>query len=296
MAPAGMTTPRIGASLRMLGASFAFAIMSAGVKLASTHGVPLGQTVFYRGLVSLVLVLSYMRLTAVPFATPHWRAHLQRGIAGFCGMILYFGSITLLPLSTSITLNYTSPLLMAAVLLLRHRERPPLSVVAALLGGFVGIVLLLRPSYDGSQWFGALLALGSAVTTVIAALNIRFIGRLDEPVSRTVAYFSLFVTLGSLPWYVTTRPSHIDWMGIGLVAVVAIFSTLGQFLLTVAYQRGHTLLVSLLGYSQVIFTTLIGIALFNDHPGLGAWLAIALIIASGAAATVFVRGSGASAA
>jgi S-adenosylmethionine uptake transporter len=291
-----MTSPRTGASLHMLWASLAFAIMATGVKLAGMHGVPLGQTLFYRGVVSLVLVLGYMRLAGVPFATPHWRAHLQRGVAGFCGMILYFGGITLLPLSTAVTLNYTSPLLLATLLLLRHRERPPSSMVAAMLGGFVGIVLLLRPSYDGSQWFGALLALGSAVTAAIAALNIRSIGRLDEPVSRTVAYFSLFVTLGSLPWFVTTHPSRIDWFGIGLVLIVGVFATLGQFMLTAAYQRGHTLLVSLLGYSQVIFTTLVGIALWKDHPGLGAWLAIALIIASGAAATVFVRGSAAGAA
>ena len=49
---------------------------------------------------------------------------------------------------------------LAAMLLVGHRERPPLSLVLALLGGFIGIVLLLRPSYERSQWFGVLLALG----------------------------------------------------------------------------------------------------------------------------------------
>jgi S-adenosylmethionine uptake transporter len=273
----------------MLWASLAFAMMATGVKLAGMHGVPLGQTLFYRGVVSLTLVLGYMRFAGVSFPTPHWRAHVQRGVAGFLGLILYFGGITLLPLSTAVTLNYTSPLLLATLLLLKHRERPPLTMVAAMLGGFIGIILLLRPSYDRSQWFGALLALSSAVTASIAALNIRSLGRLDEPVSRTVAYFSLFVTLGSLPWFVVTHPSRIDWTGVGLVLLVGVFATLGQLSLTVAFQRGHTLLASLLGYSQVIFTTLIGIALWDDHPGIGAWLAIALIIASGAAATVFVR-------
>jgi drug/metabolite transporter (DMT)-like permease len=158
-----------------------------------------------------------------------------------------------------------------------------------MLGGFVGIVLLLRPTYDPSQWFGVSLALGSAVTAAIAALNIRSLGRLDEPVARTVAWFSLFTTLGSLPWFLATDPTRLTPAGAACLLAVAVLATAGQVLLTLAYQRGHTLLVSLLGYSQVIFTTFIGIALWGDHPGIVSWLAMALIIASGAAATMFVR-------
>jgi S-adenosylmethionine uptake transporter len=60
-------------------------------------------------------------------------------------------------------------------------------------------------------------------------------------------------------------------------------------MLTLAYQRGHTLLVSLLGYSQVIFATFFGIGLWGEHPGVISWLAMALIVASGVVATVFVR-------
>ncbi len=284
-------SPKVHASLWMLGASLLFAAMAAAVKLAADAGVPLGQTLFYRGLISVLLMGGYMRATGVALRTPHWRAHFQRGSAGFLGMIAYFGGITLLPLSAAVTLNYTSPLLMASWLLLRHRERPPLSMVAAMLGGFAGILLLLRPSYHSSQWLGVALALASAVTAVVAALNIRSLGRLDEPVTRTVWYFGLFTTLGALPWCLATDPAAINAAGIACVVAVGVLATLGQVLLTLAYQRGHTLLVSLLGYSQVIFTTLIGMVLWQDHPGLGSWLAIALIVASGAAATIFTRRS-----
>src|SRR5579859_3660192 len=125
----------------MLGASAAFSCMAATVKLAALRGVPLGQTLFYRGLISLVLTLAYMRLTGVAFATPHWKAHLQRAVASYLGLILYFSGIRLLPLAAAITLNYTSPLLLAGTLLVKHRERPPGLMVIALLGGFAGVVL-----------------------------------------------------------------------------------------------------------------------------------------------------------
>lgn len=284
-------SPKVQASLWMLGASVAFALMAAAVKLAAQHGVPLAQTLFYRGVISVAMMALYMRVTGVEFRTPHWRAHFQRGSAGFLGMIAYFGGITLLPLAAAVTLNYTSPLFLASMLLIRHRERPPPAMVAAMGAGFLGILLLLRPTYHSSQWLGVTLALASAVTAAIAALNIRSLGQLDEPISRTVAYFAFFTTVGSLPWYLTTDLTAIDAAGIACVVAVGVLATLGQVLLTLAYQRGHTLLVSLLGYSQVIFTTLIGMALWQDHPAVGSWLAIALIVASGAAATVYTRAS-----
>ena len=93
-----MRAPAIrAASLWMLGASLAFAGMAASVKLAAQQGVPLGQVLFYRGLLSLLLMYAWMRVVGVAFRTPHWRAHLQRGIAGVIGMMAYFGGITLLP-------------------------------------------------------------------------------------------------------------------------------------------------------------------------------------------------------
>ena len=273
----------------MLGASVAFACMAAGVKLAAMHGVPLGQMLFYRGLISLLVMGAYMYWTDVSFSTPHWSAHLQRGIASYIGLIAYFAGIMYLPLASAVTLNYTSPLLLASMLLVIHRERPPVPMALAMFSGFAGIVLLLRPSYDLSQWFGVALALGSALAAAIAALNIRSLGKLAEPTARTVMLFSLFITLGAVPWYLASKPAQIDLHGALCLLGVGVFATIGQVLLTLAYQHGHTMLVSLLGYSQVVFTTLIGIALWGDHPGLNGWLAISLIIASGLAAKMFVR-------
>src|SRR5262249_40902785 len=153
----------------------------------------------------------------------------------------YFGGIRFLPLAAAITLNYTSPLLLAGTLLVKHHERPPGLMVVAILSGFVGVLLLMRPNYDSSQWFGVLLALGSAITAVIAALNIRSLGRLEEPIVRTVAYFSLYVTIGALPWFLFSHPRHIDLRGALYLAAMGVFATFGQVLLTLAYQRGHTL-------------------------------------------------------
>jgi drug/metabolite transporter (DMT)-like permease len=267
----------------MLGASVAFAGMAACIKLASLHGVPTAQIMLFRGLVSLALLGLYQHRLRVPFATPHWKAHLQRGVVSFFGMLTYVGGISLLPLATAVTLNYTSPVILALLLHFMAGERSQPHLLASIAGGLVGVVLLLKPSYDHSLLPGALLALASALLAAIAALNIRALGRLDEPPSRTVLYFSLCITVGSLPLFLFgSHPAPLDAIGTLDVIAVGALATLGQFMLTLAYQRGQALLVSLLGYSQVVFTSLIGIVLWDNHPTVSAWLGMALIIVSGA--------------
>ena len=273
----------------MIGASLAFTGMATCIKLAAENGVPIGQILFYRGAVSLLLMYSFLRLKRMPLATPHWQAHAVRGGIGLVAMLLYISAVVLLPLSMAVTLNYTSPLVLACMLLIIYRERAQPLMFAAMLGGLCGIVLLLRPTFHPSQWLGIAVALGSAVTAAISALNIRALGELNEPPARTVLYFSLFVTLGALPLFLFSDPTSLSLAGAICVLGAGTLATAGQGMITLAYQRGQTLLVSLLGYSQVVFTSLLAMLIWNDPLSLLSWLGMALVIASGAAASMFSR-------
>lgn len=273
----------------MIGASLAFTGMATCIKLAAEHGVPTGQILFYRGAVSLLLMYLYLRWQQMPLATPHWKAHAIRSGFGLLAMLLYITGIVLLPLPTAVTLNYASPLVLACMLLIIYRERAHPLMLLAMFGGLCGIVLLLRPTFDASQWLGGVVALASAVTAAISALNIRALGKLNEPPARTVLYFSFFITLGALPLFIVSEPQSLTIDGGLCVLGVGTLATAGQAMITLAYQRGHTMLVSLLGYSQVVFTSLIAMLLWNDRLSLLSWLGMALIIVSGAAASVFAR-------
>jgi S-adenosylmethionine uptake transporter len=202
-------------------------------------------------------------------------------------MLFYVSAIAQLPLGTAVTLNYLSPVCLALMLLVVHRERPTARMILSITGGIAGIGLLLRPTYDSSQWYGALMGIASAVTAAIAALNIRQLGRLNEPAARTVFYFSLCITLGSVPGLALSPEPSWPRNGTAYALAAGVLATVGQVMLTLAYQRGIAMLASLLGYSQVVFTSLIGIMLWNDRPALGSWLGMGLIIASGAAAVMY---------
>jgi drug/metabolite transporter (DMT)-like permease len=275
----------------MIGASLSFAGMAAFIKLAANDNVPITHILFFRGFVSVVLAVAFLRLRRIPIATPHFKAHVLRGCAGFAAMLTYIAAIAHLPLATAVTLNYTSPLLLAVMLLVVHRERPHPILLAALVSGLGGIVLMSRPIYDQSQWLGGVLGLLSALLAAVSALNIRMLGRLAEPPARTVLYFSMFIACAALPLYLMNHPRDITGLGVLYSCSAAALATIGQWMLTVAYQQGHTLLMSLLGYSQVVFSSILGVWLWNDVVPLVSWLGIAMIVGSGAGAVFSVRTS-----
>jgi len=269
----------------MLGSSLAFAVMASCIKLASQYRVPIVQIVFYRGLISVVVIGLFLFKRGISFATPHWKAHAQRGIVGFLGTLTYVAAVALLPVPNAVTLNYTSPAFLALILLVVHRERPVPLVMLSMAAGLGGIVVLLRPSYDTSQLFGGAVAIASALFAALTALNIRALGRLDEPASRAVFYFSLCIAIGALPWFVLSHPSSLEDEGALYVLGAGLAGIAGHVMLTLAYQRGHTMLVSLLGYSQIVFTSVLGMALWNDRPTLLGWVGMGLVVASGVVAT-----------
>ena len=102
-------------SLWMIVASLLFACMGVCVKLGSAH-LSTGELVFYRGLIGLLMMAVLLRVQGIPFATPHWKLQLSRGLSGTVALMCYFFALGILPLATAVTLNYTSPIFVALIL------------------------------------------------------------------------------------------------------------------------------------------------------------------------------------
>jgi drug/metabolite transporter (DMT)-like permease len=141
-------------SLWMIVASLLFACMGVCVKLGSAYFTT-GELVFYRGFVGLLMMALLLRLQGTPYATPHWRLQLSRGVSGTIALMCYFFALAILPLATAVTLNYTSPLFVAVLLAWWLRERVGKSLFAAVGLGFIGVILLLQPTLQPEQWAGA---------------------------------------------------------------------------------------------------------------------------------------------
>ena len=277
----------------MVAASLLFACMGVCVKLGSVQ-FSSAELVFYRGAIALLLIFAYVSFTGLSLATRHWRTHITRGFAGFVSIVLYFQAIGMIPLAMAVTLNYTSPLFLALLLVYWQRERIRPRLLVALAAGFIGVILLLRPSWHSEQLMGGLFGLGSGMIASIAYLNVRKLGELGEPEWRTVFYFSLIAALGGLPWILvgswTDQPLHaIDARGWLLLLGVGGFGALAQLCMTRAYKYGKTMVSASLTYSTVVFASLFGIWLWDERLPLIAQLGVGLILVSGILATTFSR-------
>ncbi len=268
----------------MLVAAALFALMGVLVKHASAQ-FSSAELVFYRsafGLVAIWIVIAatHRRLLA-PLGTPHALAHFWRGLSGFTALVLFFYAIARLPLATAVTLNYTAPLFLAGLSAWWLKERHGRGLVAAVLLGFVGIVLLLRPQVREQAWLPASAGLVSGMLAAVAYVNVKSLGRLGEPEWRVVFYFTLLATVFGGAWMAVAgyhRPQAGDWpwlVGIGVTA------TLAQLALTRAYHRGRTLIVGSLAYTTVGFSALYGVVLFGEHLPPMAWLGMAVVALAG---------------
>ncbi len=284
-------------SLWMLFASFAFAAMGAGVKLASEFYTT-SELLFYRGLIGAVILFAIVRHQRGSFRTPFPKEHLVRSLVGVTSLWLWFFAIGKLPLATAMTLNYMAPIWMAAGLFLAgwwsRTSTPEWPLVLAVGASFVGVILVLQPAIETNQWLGALAGVCSSVISAMAYMQVRKLGQMGEPEYRVVFYFSLTTACVGLagvlggdgnptgfPFHGHTGGGALLLLGIGAAALMA------QMAMTRAYRVGKVLVVANLQYTGIVFSSLWGLALWGDRFNWTVWLGIGVILASGMAATFY---------
>lgn len=275
----GLNLPNLG-SLWMLIAALCFAIMGALVKIgAQKFSSP--ELVFYRSLFGLITIWLYIAINKLPLATPVMGKHMTRALVGFASLVLFFYAIAHLPLATAITLNYTSPLFLAVFMPLLLYEKPGKILLLALMIGFIGVSLLLKPTFNQENWFAGLMGLLSGLGAALAYVHVKQLGQLNEPDWRTVFYFTLVSAVGAGAWMLFDSFHYVTWQDLTVLLGLGFSATIAQLAMTRAYRTGDTLVVASLAYVTVLLASFLGIIWWDEHLSLDAWLAIGLIILSG---------------
>ncbi|GKS69418.1 threonine/homoserine efflux transporter RhtA [Nitrosomonas sp. PY1] len=264
----------------MLLAAFLFACMSVLVKLGAIHFSSI-ELVFYRSLFGVWVTYAIIRSHGFSVMTPHWRIHCWRGVTGLISLLMFFYCLTQLPLGTAVSLNYTWPLFVALFSTLILKEHLQWSLVFAILLGFMGVIVLLRPALPEDQWFAGLIGIASGFFAALAYVNVKQLGNLGESEWHVVFYFTLISTLGTGAWLLLTTFSMITWHGLLVILGIGITATLAQIAMTRAFHKGVTLVVTSLGYSTVLFASLWDLFLWDQAVTPIAWLGIALIVLGG---------------
>lgn len=264
----------------MLVAAFFFAIMGALVKTgAQKFTTP--ELVFYRSFFGLVFITAFTKIRHLPLATPLLGKQLSRAVTGFISLLLFFYAISELPLATAVTLNYTSPLFMAIFTPFLLHERPRKLLIAAIILGFIGVALLLKPSLHEGELITGAMGLLSGILAGVVYINVTQLARAGEPDWRTVFYFTLVCTIGGSLWMLLHSFNSLAWADVPLLLGIGVSSTIAQLAMTRAYRTGDPMVVGSLAYTTVLLASLFGIALWGETLSPDRWLAVGLIILSG---------------
>ncbi|MGJ8620106.1 MAG: DMT family transporter [Methylophilaceae bacterium] len=267
-------------SLWMLVAALGFAIMGALVKVGSSK-FSSAELVFYRSLFGFIIILITICIKRLPVKTQYVNKQLSRALLGFTALLMFFYAIAHLPLATAITLNYTSPLFLAAFMPFMLHEQPKKILYLALMLSFVGVVLLLKPSFASKDLIAGLMGLCSGVGAGLAYLHVKQLGNLHEPDWRTVFYFTFISTIGAGIWMLFDKITPIEWQDLSVLIGLGVSATIAQLALTRAYRTGKTLSVASLSYATVVISSFFGMLFWGEHLSASEWLAIGLIITGG---------------
>jgi drug/metabolite transporter (DMT)-like permease len=268
----------LGIALRVM-AMACMACLSALVKWTGQKGVPVFEIIFFRNAFAFLPLGLYIWRTSgwSVLKTRRPGGHLARSAIGLVGMVCGFSAVQHLPLTEATALQFASPLFMTALSALVLKEAVGQHRWGAVVAGFVGVLIMVRPEPGHMNVTGVSLALGGALGAAGAMVAIRQIAATEKGPT-IVFYFTLAGTLlglaGSLAHWVTPDP-----MTLGLLVLAGLIGGVGQLLLTEALRLAPVGVVAPFDYTQLVWAALIGLLVWGELPR-PATVAGALVVAA----------------
>ncbi|MCK5874331.1 MAG: DMT family transporter [Alcanivoracaceae bacterium] len=271
--------PSRGAVMLIIG-ELLLAVMAAMIKHLTDQGLSSESMVFFRNLFGLLFLFPILFRSGGlrQLKTQRIGIHLLRAITGVGAMFLFFYTIAHATLAEAVLVKMTAPFFLPLICLIWLGDKVRPQTWWAILLGFIGVVVILRP---GSGAFNPvlLLALASAALMGVAKVSIRRMAD-SEPPRRIVFWFGLFSTLiSALPMLWNERwPDQIQlcWLlGIGLIATVA------QMCMTHAYQLASPGRIGVYNYTSVIWAVTLGWLFWGETLYFSFLLGTLLIVGAG---------------
>jgi drug/metabolite transporter (DMT)-like permease len=258
--------------------------MAACVKHLGT-AIPAGETIFVRGVISLVVlaVIAWRTDGLHILRTERLVSHALRSLSGTASMFSWFTALTLIPLADFTAISFTSPMFVTVLAMLILGERIHVYRWTALAIGFTGVLITIGPhlAFRAGDALGVVVALSAAAFSALAMLFLRSMsGSGGEHAITITFYFSLtvmicaaFTAVAGWPW-----PTPAQWLFIVLAGVFGVF---GQLLMTFSYRYAEVSMIAPLDYTNLLFAVGFGYYFFAEVPHWSMWLGAPLVIVAG---------------
>jgi drug/metabolite transporter (DMT)-like permease len=254
---------RIKGILLIILSAFGFAMMSAFVKLSGD--LPSMQKSFFRNIVSFIIAFGMILYHKESFfgKKENQKLLLMRSALGTLGVVLNFYAIDHLILSDANMLNKLSPFFVILFCAIFLKEKLQLRHIAIIAVGFLGSLLIIKPAFNVDV-IPYIIGLLSAIFAGAAYTCVRAIGSREKHYT-VVFYFSCFSVITILPFMMASyRP--MTWLQFIYLMLAGIFATIGQFGITLAYKYAPAKEISIFDYSNIIFSAIISMVIFDQSP------------------------------
>jgi len=264
----------------MIVAVGSLALMDACLKVLAPHYSPF-QVASLRGLSALPFVMiwvgirgSYGKLLHVRFGL-----HAVRGAISIMMLATFAFALRSLPLTEAYAIFFIAPLLITVLAVLILKEQVDSARWLAIAVGFLGVLIVLRPTGAGAMTIPGLAVLACAVGYALSVIIVRILGRTDSTESM-MFWLTLMLGVGAgliaLPDWQPIRPEH--WL---VIAGMAVTGSLGQFAITEAFRLGESSFIAPFEYTALAWGVGLDWFIWKTLPGPITFLGAFVIIASG---------------
>jgi drug/metabolite transporter (DMT)-like permease len=238
----------------------------------------------YAGQMLVVTPIAWHRKGSRLWRTRHLGVQLARSLCLVVATTFFFGALRFVPLAEGSAINFMVPIFAVLLATPVLGERPTRARWAAAIGGFAGILILVRPGAALFQWATALMVLGAVANAMYQLLTRKVAG--DAPMT-TLFYSALVGTVGlSLAVPFAVSPADVTLSNVAFLVLLGLLAGLGHWLLIGAYIAAPASLLAPFTYLQMIWAVLYGYAVFRQLPDALSFLGIGVIVASGVALVV----------
>ena len=266
-----------GALLLAVAATAIFASMHALVRHLSGNLHPF-EVAFFRSIFGLVAIAPLMwRVGPSVLVSRNPGLLAVRGLVGGLSLMTWFYGLSITPIATATALSFTSAIFASIGAAIFLRERMRLRRWTAVLLGFAGVLIIVRP---GLALFepGSMVIVLAAILWGVGIVLVKTIARTDETVT-IVAWTAMWlIMVTAIPvWFVWTAPT---WTQLAWLLLIGILGTVGTFAWTQALKTADASLVIPADFIRLVWAGAIGFVAFGEIPDRWMWIGAALIIGS----------------
>ncbi len=212
------------------------------------------------------------------FTTKHPLSHALRLSGAFVALSCGIWAVAVLPLTTATTLTFAKIFFVAMLASLFLGETTTKTRMIGIILGFLGVLIVMRPGFDGLASLYALIPLASALGAAVAVVCIRKLSQ-TESTATLLGYQAIFIGLmAGLPMFWLWKTP--DLFGLAVLITMALLSTLAQWVGIKSLRLGEASLVSSTEYFSLLYAAALGLLLFSELPDTFTLIGAALIIFS----------------